>query len=206
MTPSNSLFLASTTIAALARGCAAAIWGSRHPVAKTRSCLSLTFRIEGGEPAGTSIRPGEDGCFTTSIKMRSTTIVGNRSTNPSGIEIEELPFNRIRRRSIDSSGRTLDFSFQSSLEDMLGDPGNCFHRLWAKPMTFEGFLLIWVVARCSLSVRRWCKTSEAQRSWSVAEAQKVVQIRRICYRTVFVRITSDLGATATSQQTSSQRE
>ena len=164
ITPSNSLFLASTTIAALARGSAAAIEGSRHPVAKTLSCFSLTFRIEGGEPAGTSIRPGEDGCFTTSIKIRSTTSVGNRSTNPRGTEIEELPFSRIRRRNIDRSGRALDFSFQSSLDDVFGDPENWFHRLRAKPMPLDDFPLIWLLSSRDRSGRSRYEAIKARRS------------------------------------------
>ena len=77
-------------------------------MAKTRSCRSLirlsqvsyravwnheaAYLIDGGDPAGTSIRPGEDGCLTTNIKITRTTIVGNNSRKPKGIEMAEFRF------------------------------------------------------------------------------------------------------------------
>ena len=109
MTPSSSLFRARTTNAALARGCLAASSGFKHPVAKTRSCFSLIFLksfgqrtqeecqaniaylIEGGVPAGTNIRPGDDGCLITRMRIKMTTIHGKRSTNPKGTDIDEFP-------------------------------------------------------------------------------------------------------------------
>ena len=42
--------------------------------------------------------------------MRTTTIVGKRRTNPRGMEMDELPFNRMRRRKKDSFDDGRDFS------------------------------------------------------------------------------------------------
>ena len=91
--------------------------------------------MDGGEPAGTRIRPGDEGCLTTRTSIKSTTMLGNRSTKPSGIEIEEFPFNRIRRRKRDRLGSRLDFSpFNSSREGTFGDDGMLFRRLLMKPI------------------------------------------------------------------------
>jgi hypothetical protein len=49
--------------------------------------------------------------------MRTTTMVGKRRTNPKGMEIEELPFSRMRRRKKDNLGSGLDFSDLKSSSD-----------------------------------------------------------------------------------------
>lgn len=54
--------------------------------------------MEGGAPAGISIRPGEPGWRTNRIKMRMTTSRGKRMTMPKGTETVELPRNRSGRR------------------------------------------------------------------------------------------------------------
>ena len=69
-----------------------------------------TYRMVGGEPAGTSMWPGDEGCLTTRMRIKITTMVGKRRTNPSGIDIEELPFSRMRRRKKDNLDNGLDFS------------------------------------------------------------------------------------------------
>jgi len=46
----------------------------------------------GGAPAGINILPGEVGCLTNNVKMRTTTMQGKRMTTPSGTEMLELPF------------------------------------------------------------------------------------------------------------------
>lgn len=58
---------------------------------------SATNRMDGGAPEGIMIRPGEDGCLTKRKRIKMTTMHGNSSTKPSGIDIDELPFSRIRR-------------------------------------------------------------------------------------------------------------
>ena len=58
--------------------------------------LERTHLINGGAPAGISIRPGDDGCRTKRISIRIITISGNNNTAPKGRDIFELPFNRMR--------------------------------------------------------------------------------------------------------------
>jgi hypothetical protein len=68
---------------------------------------------------------------------------GNSRTNPNGIEIEELPFNRMRRRKNDSPGSAWAFSFLiSSRDGGFGDEGIRLTRPPMKPMTSKGFLPI----------------------------------------------------------------
>lgn len=74
----------------------------------------LAYRMEGGVPAGTSMRPGELGCLTTKMRIKSTTKLGKRSRKPSGIDMEEFPFSLIRLRKNDSLGSVLGFSFFQS--------------------------------------------------------------------------------------------
>lgn len=47
-------------------------------------------------PAGMSILPGEEGCLTTSINIKSTTMLGKSRTKPRGMEMEELDFSFMR--------------------------------------------------------------------------------------------------------------
>lgn len=58
--------------------------------------------MEGGVPAGTSIRPVELGCLMTRIRINITTRLGKRSKKPSGIDMEEFPFKRMRLRKKDN--------------------------------------------------------------------------------------------------------
>ena len=77
------------------------------------------------------------------MSIVKTTMQGNNNTNPKGIEIEELPFNRIRRRKKDSCGSTLPFSLlRSSSEGTFGDDGIRFARPCKNPITLKDFSLI----------------------------------------------------------------
>ena len=58
----------------------------------------ISHLIEGGAPAGTINRPGPEGCRTKIMRIRIITSKGNNKTTPNGIDIFELPFNRILRR------------------------------------------------------------------------------------------------------------
>lgn len=72
------------------------------------------------------------------MRMSSTTMHGNSKTNPKGIEIEELPFNLIRRRKNDNRGRNLVFSlFRSSAVGRLGAEGIRFVRPCMNPMAWK---------------------------------------------------------------------
>ena len=67
---------------------------------------------------------------------------GNSRTNPNGIEIEELPFNRMRRRKNDNPGSTWAFSsLNSSRDGGLGDEGIRLMRPPMKPMALKGGFL-----------------------------------------------------------------
>jgi hypothetical protein len=80
--------------------------------------------MEGGAPEGIKMRPGEDGCLTKRKRIRVTTMQGNSRTKPSGIEIDELPFIRIRRRKNDNRGKPRPLSVLKSFRDgMLGAEG-----------------------------------------------------------------------------------
>jgi hypothetical protein len=91
--------------------------------------------MDGGAPEGIRMRPGEDGCLTKRKRMNTTTIHGNRSTKPSGIEMDELPFSRIRRRKNDNRGKVRPFSFlKSSRDGMFGVEGIRLTSPCTKPM------------------------------------------------------------------------
>jgi hypothetical protein len=68
---------------------------------------------------------------------------GNSRTNPNGIEIDELPFNRMRRRKNDNPGSAGAFSLLiSSRDGEWGDEGIRLTRPCRKPMTAKGSLPI----------------------------------------------------------------
>ena len=56
------------------------------------------YRMAGGAPAGIKMPPGAAGCRTTRTRMRTMTMQGKSKTAPRGTEMDELPFNRTRRR------------------------------------------------------------------------------------------------------------
>lgn len=79
--------------------------------------------------------PVEEGCRTTSTSMSIITIQGKRSTAPSGIDIFELPFSRIRRRKKASLGDRRSVSPERSLrEGRFGDDGIRFKIFWTSPI------------------------------------------------------------------------
>lgn len=58
----------------------------------------MTYLIDGGAPAGTSILPGDEGWRTTRTSINISTMQGNKSTKPRGTEMRELSLRRMRRR------------------------------------------------------------------------------------------------------------
>lgn len=81
------------------------------------------------------MRPGELGCFTTRMRINSTTKLGKRSRKPNGIEMEELPFTLIRLRKNDNRGSVLDFSFfESSADSPSGTEGKRLSTRCTKPI------------------------------------------------------------------------
>ena len=75
-------------------------------------------------------------CRTNSSKINSTTMQGNNSTTPSGIDMLELPFNRSGRRKKASLDDGLDFPFifESSSVGRSADDGRRFMILCTKPI------------------------------------------------------------------------
>jgi hypothetical protein len=83
------------------------------------------YLIAGGAPAGNSIRPVVFGCRTKRTSIKMITIHGKRRTTLNGIEMEELPFNLIRRRKKDNRGVIRSFS---TSDGRLGEDGIRFTR------------------------------------------------------------------------------
>jgi hypothetical protein len=59
------------------------------------------------------MRPEDEGCRIMRMSINNTTMLGNSRTNPSGMEMDEFPFNRIRLRKKDNLDAGLD-DFSSS--------------------------------------------------------------------------------------------
>lgn len=87
---------------------------------------SKTNRMEGGVPAGIKIPPGDEGCRTKRSRMKTITRHGNSKTNPKGIEMDELPFKRMRRRKKAKGAELRPFSRGSSSMGRLGALGSRF--------------------------------------------------------------------------------
>jgi hypothetical protein len=64
----------------------------------------MAHLIDGGAPAGMFMMPCESGDLTKRIIIIIITRHGNNSTSPSGIETDELPLSRMRRRKKDNRG------------------------------------------------------------------------------------------------------
>jgi hypothetical protein len=91
--------------------------------------------MDGGAPEGIKMRPGDDGCLTKRKSIKVTTMHGNSRTKPSGIEMDELPLMRIRRRKKDNRGRPRPFSpLKSSRDGIFGVEGILFISPCTKPM------------------------------------------------------------------------
>ena len=94
--------------------------------------------MAGGPPGGIMIRTGEDGCRTMRRRIRAMTMHGNRRTTPSGIEMDELPRMRIRRRKKASRGEMRSrWREMSSREGRLGDDGMRLTRSCTRPIGAE---------------------------------------------------------------------
>ncbi len=74
------------------------------------------------------------GCRTKSTKINTTTMQGNNSTTPRGIEMLELPFNLSGRRKNANLECTFVFVFTSSIEGRLRADGIRFITLCANPI------------------------------------------------------------------------
>ena len=106
ITPSNSLFRASTTKAAFARSVFCAVtFGSKQPVTKTLSYFSLILRMLGGAPEGISLPPGALGWRTKRKRIPMTTMQGRSRTRYRGTLILLLPRMRMRLRKKERRGR-----------------------------------------------------------------------------------------------------
>ena len=93
------------------------------------------YRIAGGAPAGIISPPGEEGWRTTRTSIRIMTRHGNSNTAPSGTEIFELPFNRMRLLKKDNRGANRSFSLlRSSRDGRAGVDGMRLMRLLTNPM------------------------------------------------------------------------
>lgn len=113
-------------------------------VVAVSKCLTLDQRqsgkaylMAGGAPAGIMKFPGEELCCTMSTMIKIMTIHGNKSTAPSGTEIFELPFSRIRLLKKDSLnlGASRSFSsLRSCREGRLGDEGIRFINFPTSPI------------------------------------------------------------------------
>lgn len=74
------------------------------------------------------------GCRTNSTNINTTTMQGNRSTTPSGMEMLELPFNRNGRRKKASLELVFALVLTSAMVGICGDDGIRFITLWTKPI------------------------------------------------------------------------
>ena len=92
--------------------------------------------MAGGAPVGMNTPTPDLWCRTNSNRINSTTMQGNNSTTPSGIDMLELPFNRNGRRknaNLDD-GFEFPFIFASSSAGRSADEGNRFMILCTKPI------------------------------------------------------------------------
>lgn len=98
----------------------------------------MSYLIDGGAPAGIKIMPGDDGWRMKSNMIKTITIQGKSRTNPSGIEMDEFPLMRIRRRKNASLGigsiRLFSVMRPSSEAEILGADGSLFVRCCMKPI------------------------------------------------------------------------
>lgn len=103
-----------------------------------------------------------------SMSINSTTMLGNRSTKPSGIEMDELPFNRIRLRKKDNlEADLLAFSSRAGAGVVYG---MLLTSRWTKPELSGCFPLITV--NCGEILLRAFRIYQ----------QVVMSSERICWR------------------------
>jgi hypothetical protein len=132
--------------------------------------------IDGGAPDGIRMRPGDDGCLTKRKRISITTMHGKSSTKPSGMDIDELPFSRIRRRKKDNRGKVLPFSLlKSSSEGRFGVDGIRFASPCTKSMVEA---LCWL--SCDVST---CLRWQAEMGYrSISASRENVKYRREVFR------------------------
>ena len=81
------------------------------------------------------ILTGDEGCRTMRTRMRTMTMHGNSRTTPRGMEIDELPLMRMRRRKKARRGDIRSFWREmSSSEGRLGEEGILFTISWTSPI------------------------------------------------------------------------
>lgn len=100
------------------------------------------------------------GCLTNSTNINNTTMHGNKSTTPRGIEMLELPRNRNGRRKNANLEVAFVFVFTSSNEGRFGDEGRRFQTLCTNPIDAVVF------AVCSKRLVKGDSVAPA-RQWSV---------------------------------------
>lgn len=92
-----------------------------------------TYLMAGGAPYGIKIPDPDFGCRTNSTKINTTTMQGNKSTTPKGIDTLEFPLNRSGRLKNAHFECTFGLSF-SSKGGRLGDVGKRFITRCTKPI------------------------------------------------------------------------
>jgi hypothetical protein len=102
----------------------------------------LAYLIAGGAPAGIRMPTPDLGCLTNSTKINTTTMQGNKSTTPKGIEMLEFPLNLSGLRKKASLEVTFVF-LTSSIEGRLGDEGRRFRTLCTNPIDAVVFEVTW---------------------------------------------------------------
>lgn len=94
----------------------------------------VAYLIAGGAPAGINIPTPDLGCRTNSTKIKTTTMQGNNSTTPRGIEMLELPFNLNGRLKNASLELVFALVLTSSMDGRFGDEGMRFRTLCTNPI------------------------------------------------------------------------
>jgi hypothetical protein len=101
------------------------------------SYCQAAYRIEGGTPPpGMFIMPFESGDLTKRTRISMMARTGNSKTKPSGSEMVEFPFNRMRRRKKASLGEAFSACLErsSNLSRLSFDDGSLLVRSCMKPM------------------------------------------------------------------------
>jgi hypothetical protein len=92
--------------------------------------------IAGGAPAGIKIPTPDFGCLTNNTNINTTTIHGNKSTTPNGIDMLELPFNLRgflkNANLLEVAGFRAGLEVFSSTEGSSSGVGTRFHTLCTK--------------------------------------------------------------------------
>lgn len=116
--------------------------------------------------------PVDEGCRTTRTSMSIITIQGKRSTAPSGIDIFELPFSRIRRRKKAKPGDRRSVSPDRSLrEGRFGDDGMRFKIFCTSPIDADSQQLGSCTAQTCWGVNWWLQP-RVERSSSETQSQR----------------------------------